>query len=175
MLEGAGRDDGGTLGDHRARLSRNGQAGSQYGVAMPDAELLACLLRVNAARAAGHAATADEAALAQRWRCHERLAVYGTLAPGRENHDQLAACPGPWHEALVRGRLGRRAFPVFTFDPLAAAVTMLVLHSPALPAAWAGLDRFEGADYRRILVPFECGDGNVGVANLYAAVEPVAP
>jgi gamma-glutamylcyclotransferase (GGCT)/AIG2-like uncharacterized protein YtfP len=34
-----------------------------------------------------------------------RLAVYGSLAPGRENHWVLAGMSGAWQKGSVRGRL----------------------------------------------------------------------
>jgi hypothetical protein len=34
-----------------------------------------------------------------------RLATYGTLAPGRVNHHQLAALNGHWQRGTVQGRL----------------------------------------------------------------------
>jgi gamma-glutamylcyclotransferase (GGCT)/AIG2-like uncharacterized protein YtfP len=34
-----------------------------------------------------------------------RLATYGTLAPGRQNHGQLSALPGRWLVGHVRGSL----------------------------------------------------------------------
>lgn len=35
----------------------------------------------------------------------ERLFVYGTLAPGRANHSVLAAIPGLWEIAKLKGKL----------------------------------------------------------------------
>ena len=55
-----------------------------------------------------------------------------------------------------------------------------VLTAPLLATAWPTLDRFEGPEYQRILVPVfstEPGPGQAGerrlytVANLYAATE----
>ena len=34
-----------------------------------------------------------------------RLATYGTLAPGRDNNEQLADLKGFWQQGTVRGRL----------------------------------------------------------------------
>lgn len=34
-----------------------------------------------------------------------RLATYGTVAPGRANHHQLAGLAGRWLQGTVRGRL----------------------------------------------------------------------
>jgi hypothetical protein len=48
-----------------------------------------------------------------------------------------------------------------------------LLHSAALREHWPELDRFEGAAYRRILVPFYMEEGLCAIGNLYA-VSPAA-
>jgi len=59
-------------------------------------------------------------------------------------------------------------------------VAVQVLTTPSLATAWPTLDRFEGPEYQRILVPVfstELSPGQAGerrlhtVANLYAATE----
>jgi len=54
-------------------------------------------------------------------------------------------------------------------------VPAALLASDALPRAWAELDAFEGAEYRRVLVPVwsTAADDRalLAVANLYEAVE----
>jgi gamma-glutamylcyclotransferase (GGCT)/AIG2-like uncharacterized protein YtfP len=107
------------------------------------------------------------------FRCDERLAVYGTLAPGECNHGELAGCPGEWTAGAVRGRRAVRAFPVFTYDPAAPFVPVQVLDSPALARNWPRIDDFEGPDYRRIVVPVFQAELLTMVAQLYAARVPV--
>jgi gamma-glutamylcyclotransferase (GGCT)/AIG2-like uncharacterized protein YtfP len=108
------------------------------------------------------------------------LAVYGTLAPGQPNHHVVAPLGGEWTEGVIEGDLlqvgwgADLGYPAFRPRDGGDAVAVQVLTAPALVAAWPGLDRFEGAEYRRILVPvFEPGppDGRrlLTVANLYAA------
>lgn len=88
-----------------------------------------------------------------------RLAVYGTLAPGEVNHGVVAGLAGTWEPGVVHGRLHPAGwgmtygFRALRWDPDGPAVPVQVLTSPALPAAWARLDRFEGDAYRRIVVP----------------------
>lgn len=106
--------------------------------------------------------------------CSRWLAVYGTLAPNEQNHDQLATCPGTWSRGTVCGRRGEREFPVFTFDPASPPVAVQVLHSDSLPDHWGRLDAFEGDAYGRILVPVALA-GRFVVANLYEARRPVVP
>lgn len=84
-----------------------------------------------------------------------RLAVYGSLAPGRENHGQLAGLRGEWSKGIVRGELlqagwgANVGYPGLRLDPDGAEVPVQVFTSADLPDHWARLDTFEGADYRR--------------------------
>src|SRR5689334_17074030 len=84
-----------------------------------------------------------------------RLIVYGTLAPGRENHGQLAGLTGVWQRGTVNGWLNPAGWAAeigyagLVLDPQGPAVDVYVFESPDLPAHWARLDAFEGADYRR--------------------------
>ena len=89
-----------------------------------------------------------------------RLAVYGTLAPGRPNHHQLSDLSGRWMSGSVRGRLrtggwgAELGYPGIDLDPDGPAVEVGVLESPDLPAHWARLDEFEGPGYRRTNATF---------------------
>jgi gamma-glutamylcyclotransferase (GGCT)/AIG2-like uncharacterized protein YtfP len=84
-----------------------------------------------------------------------RLAVYGTLAPGQPNHGQLAGLRGHWRPGVVRGHLDPAGwaaplgYPGLVLDPNGPEVAVQLFESPDLPAHWARLDAFEGADYRR--------------------------
>ena len=106
-----------------------------------------------------------------------RLAVYGSLAPGRSNHHMLAHLRGTWHPVTAHGILKDQGwaagtgFPAFTWDPAGPPVAMQVFESPDLPAHWPTLDEFEGEDYPRMLIPVIRG-GGVEVANVYAAAIP---
>ena len=104
-----------------------------------------------------------------------RLCVYGTLAPGRSNHREVAHLGGTWSEITVTGRVAKRRYPVFTFDPEGAPQPMLLLEATALATAWPQLDRFEGREYRRIAVPATRQDGSTVEAFVYEAVRPVDP
>jgi gamma-glutamylcyclotransferase (GGCT)/AIG2-like uncharacterized protein YtfP len=132
--------------------------------------------------ARGDAATLPQARDAERrletlFGCSERLAVYGSLAPGRENHHIVAPLGGSWSEGVVEGEMTRygwgaaMGYSALHLRPGGPAVAVHVLTSVALPAAWPELDAFEGAEYRRVLVPvWSNGDGGrtlVTVANLY--------
>ena len=96
-----------------------------------------------------------------------RLAAYGTLAPGRINHGQLAGLPGHWRPGTVRGRLVEAGwgaglgFPGLILDPQGAEVEVQLLESPALPAHWSRLDAFEGPGYRRVVAGVRTAEGEV--------------
>jgi gamma-glutamylcyclotransferase (GGCT)/AIG2-like uncharacterized protein YtfP len=124
--------------------------------------------------------TDAEAQLESLFRTGERLAVYGSLAPGRQNHHIVGPLGGTWTEGVVEGDLFRYGwgtaigFPALRLRPGGPAVPVHVLTSPALRTAWEELDAFEGAEYRRVLVPvWSAADRDarrlVTVANLYEA------
>ncbi|MCH8613256.1 gamma-glutamylcyclotransferase family protein [Arsenicicoccus dermatophilus] len=86
----------------------------------------------------------------------QRLAVYGTLRPGRSNHHEVAAIPGSWTQGVVHGHLlpegwgAALGYPAIELDEDAPAVPVHLLTSDALPRHWARLDEFEGPGYRRV-------------------------
>lgn len=94
-----------------------------------------------------------------------RLAVYGTLAPGRPNHHHLADLGGTWTLGTVRGRLheagwgAEMGYPGIVLDPDAPDVAVQVFTSDDLPAHWARLDAFEGEGYTRVWVEVTTADG----------------
>jgi gamma-glutamylcyclotransferase (GGCT)/AIG2-like uncharacterized protein YtfP len=135
-------------------------------------ELKATLDRVNRARLG--IAAADEAAereIEKSYRASVRLAIYGTLAPGKVNHHHIADLGGAWRDAAVRGSLGRvpcgihEGLPAIVVGPDQPLHPVKLLASEALPGAWGRLDAFEGEEMQRLLVPLE-GEG--GVVNIYA-------
>jgi gamma-glutamylcyclotransferase (GGCT)/AIG2-like uncharacterized protein YtfP len=105
-----------------------------------------------------------------------RLASYGTLAPGRKHHDQLAGLTGTWSRGRVRGRLieirygASLVYPGLILDRAAGPVEVHLLEAPELPQHWARLDAFEGACYRRGVVEVETDD-----ALVWASIYEVAP
>lgn len=94
-----------------------------------------------------------------------RFATYGTLAPGRVNHGQLAPLKGRWREGHVTGRLvdagwgAALGFPGLVLDPQGSPVAVQLFESPDLPEHWARLDAFEGPGYRRVVVPVDTAEG----------------
>ncbi len=96
-----------------------------------------------------------------------RLAVYGTLAPGRPNHDQLSGLSGRWIEGTVRGRLLQEGwgaevgYPGIVLDLEGSTVGVQLFESPDLPDHWAALDAFEGSGYRRSVTTVSTADGDL--------------
>lgn len=72
------------------------------------------------------------------------LAVYGSLAPGRSNHGQLAGLAGTWVAGTVRGRLRDNGwgaglgYPALTLAGDGEAIAVQLFVSADLPAHWAG-------------------------------------
>ena len=79
-----------------------------------------------------------------------RLIVYGSLAPGKSNHGQMAGMVGTWKPGTVHGHFGETGwgsggrYPGLTPDPRGPAVSILVFASVDLPYHWSRLDAFEG-------------------------------
>ena len=88
----------------------------------------------------------------------ERLATYGTLAPGRPNHHQLAGLEGRWLKGHVDGLLveagwgASLGYPALVIDPAGSAIGVDVFESIDLPAHWARLDAFEGPGCERFVI-----------------------
>jgi gamma-glutamylcyclotransferase (GGCT)/AIG2-like uncharacterized protein YtfP len=118
----------------------------------------------------GEATQPDEAA------ANFRLAVYGTLAPGRSNHEQLAGLKGNWTTGTVKGRLfasgwgAALGFPGLVLDADGPLVQVQVFESKELPDNWTRLDNFEGEGYKRALVNVSTADAPVN-AWIYVLAE----
>jgi len=113
-----------------------------------------------------------------------RLAVYGTLAPGRANHAQVESIGGSWVSGLtVRGFVAELPWRApwgaeFTYPALRTSISgphvaIELLTSEELPRHWSRLDAFEGPGYHRILTPVFRDSEIVEVANLYESVTPL--
>lgn len=101
------------------------------------------------------------------------LATYGSLAPGRVNHHELAGLAGEWRTGTVTGRLVEKGcgvdlgYPAIILDPDSGAIAVDLFVSPELPAHWQRLDDFEGEGYVRVAVTVQTVDGPVA-AWIYA-------
>jgi len=127
-------------------------------------------------------ATSDaEARLEQLFHHSRRLAVYGTLAPGRSNHHVVAPYGGTWTRGRVRGDFeeagwgAAAGYPALRCRADGPWVPVHLLESSRLPGEWQAIDEFEGSEYRRVLVPVYAAARDHGalitVANLYEIAE----
>ena len=104
---------------------------------------------------------------------YRRLAVYGTLAPGKPNASILAGIDGQWLEGTVYGDVSEAdGFPVYHWQRPGSSVPVKILDAPTLPDHFDRLDSFEGTRYRRILLPVEM-QGGLSVCNIYAGSEAI--
>ncbi len=106
-----------------------------------------------------------------------RMAVYGSLAPGKDNHHNIEHIQGEWYPGVVYGQLqntgwgSEMGFPALNWIPNTDPVEVQVLKSSELPDHWPRLDEFEGDQYKRIYIPVELDNQSVEIANIYVAVE----
>ncbi len=107
----------------------------------------------------------------------DRLAVYGSLAPGQRHHDQLEGLGGSWVAGHVNGSViqidsGESAgYPGLILDPDGPELAVLVFQSPELREHWDRLDAFEGGQYVRVVVDVVTDQGVVA-AWVYALRGP---
>lgn len=96
-------------------------------------------------------------------RVEHRLAVYGTLAPGRSNEHIMSGIDGTWTPGVVRGTRyaegwgAAEGYPGIILDD-AGDVDCVLFESPDLPQHWAMLDEFEGEGYQRVTTRVRIGD-----------------
>jgi gamma-glutamylcyclotransferase (GGCT)/AIG2-like uncharacterized protein YtfP len=96
-----------------------------------------------------------------------RLATYGTLGPGRPNHEELKGLEGRWLSGHVSGDLvdggwgADYGYPGLVLDPGGQDVAVAVFESPDLPAHWPRLDEFEGPGYQRVVATVSTASGEL--------------
>lgn len=107
-----------------------------------------------------------------------RLATYGTLAPGRVNHHQLADLRGDWSQGTVRGSLvedgwgAEFGYPGLVLDATRDAVDVHIFESTDLPDHWDRLDAFEGPGYDRVIASAATSAGELAVS-IYVLKRPI--
>jgi gamma-glutamylcyclotransferase (GGCT)/AIG2-like uncharacterized protein YtfP len=141
--------------------------------------LITFLKQVNELRRAQgeHDSTTTRSALenvaATLFGCSNKLAVYGSLRPGEENHSVMEHLDGTWCTGFVRGKLFESGwgaaigYPAIRWDPAGELIEVHLFESDDLELGWTRLDDFEGHEYVRILVPVENSDSVLAVANIY--------
>src|SRR3546814_6998489 len=107
-------------------------------------KLTAALDQVNRARLGlrtGDDPAAIERDIEDMFRPFVKLAIYGTLAPGKANHHYIGGLGGAWQDAAVRGSLGRvpcgmhGGLPAMLLDPASPLQTLKLLPCEGLPSA----------------------------------------
>lgn len=104
---------------------------------------------------------------------NNRLATYGTLAPGRLNNHELAGLKGTWFEGTIKGTLieagwgADLGYPGLILDSSGDDIEVFIFDSPDLPGHWDRLDAFEGEGYQRTTTLAKTEDGAVEVS-IYA-------
>ncbi len=103
----------------------------------------------------------------------ERLFVYGTLAPGRQNQHLLKEIDGTWESATVTGTLhphgwgATMGYPALVLDEDGEQVKGFLFSSDNLSDHWTRLDEFEGRAYRRVLTVVKLNDRSAVDAYVY--------
>ena len=104
-----------------------------------------------------------------------RMAFYGTLRPGAENHYEVRNIAGTWRAGTVRGWKyditwgPADGYPGITLDAGAPATEVDVLDSDDLEKNLRRIDDFEGPGYRRVEVEVTYDDGTTDTAWIYEA------
>ncbi|MFT4862241.1 MAG: gamma-glutamylcyclotransferase (GGCT)/AIG2-like uncharacterized protein YtfP [Pseudohongiellaceae bacterium] len=87
----------------------------------------------------------------------QRLFVYGTLRPGESNQHFLAAIPGTWMSASIRGVHfphgygATEGYPVIAPTQLGLPIAGMILEAQFTQEQWQTLDDFESEAYKRVL------------------------
>ena len=103
----------------------------------------------------------------------QRLFVYGTLAPGKENHHLLENLPGSWNKVSIIGKLLDKGWgselncPGIVLSSEGQEVKGYVFSSSDLSDYWPILDEFEGGDYQRVQATIKTEDNKEVLACVY--------
>lgn len=107
------------------------------------------------------------------------LAVYGSLAPGENNHWVVKGLGGQWHEGSTRGYVFEltwgpaQGYLGFVPDPDGSVVDVWVLEADISERQWRDIDDFEGAGYERRMAPVTLSSGEQVVANIFVALTEI--
>ncbi len=86
----------------------------------------------------------------------ERLFVYGSLGPGRENEHVLAKLGGTWKKGFVMGKRFSEGWGAglgyqgVRLDEKLERIDGFLFSSSGLDEFWKELDAFEGKEYKRM-------------------------
>ncbi|NNF07109.1 MAG: gamma-glutamylcyclotransferase [Candidatus Eisenbacteria bacterium] len=131
------------------------------------------IAKCNEARRLGERDAKSESLLEDRFQPAQRLAVYGSLAPGEKNYNIVRDVGGAWGPGWIFGELEpsgwgfTMGYPAFRSQAEGQPVACLLLRSKGLERFWNQLDQFEGEEYLRTLVPVRLKNELWALANCY--------
>ncbi len=103
-----------------------------------------------------------------------KLFIYGTLAPGKQNHGILKDIPGQWVAATVKGKIFDEGWgselgcPGMIPSDEGDEIKGFLFTSDQLAQHWPMLDEFEGAEYMRMPVSVKYNNDEEVDAFVYA-------
>jgi gamma-glutamylcyclotransferase (GGCT)/AIG2-like uncharacterized protein YtfP len=99
----------------------------------------------------------------------EKFVSYGTLLPQGSNQSILSQLQGSWEKCSIQGTIEKDDYGLllFKWDLSGEVNEAQLFSSEKLPEKWAELDRFEGNQYKRRLIPVRRSDGKIRIANIY--------
>ena len=114
--------------------------------------------------------------MAQDGNAIDRLAVYGSLAPGESNHWVISRISGEWTTGTVRGYEfditwgPADGYQGFIPDADGNDVAVSVLVSNDLERHWREIDEFEGPGYERRMIAVSSPSALPVQAHIYVAL-----
>ncbi len=110
-----------------------------------------------------------------------RLFVYGTLCPNRENAHILGEIGGDWQPATVHGTIHildwgpDQGLPAIVLNPQDSQVEGYLFSTEKLEQNWQMLDEFEGMQYERVQTEVQLATGEPTTAWTYVMKELAKP
>lgn len=110
-----------------------------------------------------------------------RLFLYGTLCPNRENAHILGEIGGDWQPATVHGTIHildwgpDQGLPAIVLNPQDSLVEGYLFSTEKLEQNWQMLDEFEGMQYERVQTEVQLETGEPTTAWTYVMKERAKP
>lgn len=99
----------------------------------------------------------------------KKLISYGSLMPGQPNHVVVSDLEGEWQDCVIRGTINKiNGLSRFSWNPTGPELSVCLFTSDDLSRSWERIDRFEGKEYRRQLIPAKI---KIGIAIAYVYID----